>query len=175
MLCNVLGCCNAYQAAIGLHYIIVSELISDYVVFFILQNRFQINYVIILASMVKRRTLAYKSSQFQVKAALLLPLPLSLLRPLSTTLSLYLPTTLSCYLSLSYYLSLLLSLSLLLALSLSPTTLAIWPYDLRVLQGAARRGAQFYLRFSGSPDTFFWCSEMSLFSLKICTPVKATP
>ena len=44
----------------------------------------------------------------------------------------------------------------------------------RVLQGAAQRGAQFYFIFSVL-RTLFSCSEMSLFSLKSCTPLKATP
>ena len=44
----------------------------------------------------------------------------------------------------------------------------------RVLQGAAQRGAQFYLIFAVL-RAFFLCSKMSLFYLKTCTPMKATP
>ena len=44
----------------------------------------------------------------------------------------------------------------------------------RVLQGAAQRGAQFHFIFAAL-RALFSCSEMSLFSLKTCTPVKATP
>ena len=46
--------------------------------------------------------------------------------------------------------------------------------DHRVLQGAAQRGAQSDFIFVAL-RTFFSCSKMSLFYLKICTPVKATP
>ena len=42
------------------------------------------------------------------------------------------------------------------------------------LQGAAQRGAQFYFVFTVL-RTPFSCSDMSLFSLKTCTPLKATP
>ena len=44
----------------------------------------------------------------------------------------------------------------------------------RVLQGAAQRGAQFYLILTVL-RALFSCSETSLFSLKTCTPLKATP
>ena len=44
----------------------------------------------------------------------------------------------------------------------------------RVLQGAAQRGAQFYLIWAVL-RTLFSCSKMSLFYLNTCTPVKATP
>ena len=44
----------------------------------------------------------------------------------------------------------------------------------RVLQGAAQRGVQFYFILAVL-RTLCSCSEMSLFSLKTRTPVKATP
>ena len=44
----------------------------------------------------------------------------------------------------------------------------------RVLQGAAQRGAQFYFIFAVL-RTLLSCSKMSLFYLKTCTPLKATP
>ena len=43
-----------------------------------------------------------------------------------------------------------------------------------VLQGAAQRGAQFYLIFAAL-QTFLSCSKISLFYLKTCTPMKGTP
>ena len=43
-----------------------------------------------------------------------------------------------------------------------------------LLQGAAQRGAQFYVIFA-ILRTLFSCSEVSHFCLKTCTPVKATP
>ena len=44
----------------------------------------------------------------------------------------------------------------------------------RVLQGAAQKGAQFYFIIAVL-RTLFSCSEMSLFSLKTCTPPEGTP
>ena len=49
-----------------------------------------------------------------------------------------------------------------------------WVPFLGVLQGAAQRGGQFYLIFAVL-RTLFSCSKMSLFYLKTCTPMKATP
>ena len=54
------------------------------------------------------------------------------------------------------------------------TSYILWRYFHRVLQGAAQRGAQFYFIFAVL-RTLFSCSEKSLFSLKTCTPVQATP
>ena len=44
----------------------------------------------------------------------------------------------------------------------------------RVLQAAAQSGAQFYFVFAVL-RTLFSCGRVSLFHLKTCTPMKATP